>query len=269
MPLYAPPPTRIEVPPGIDHFAFFAALLGQVAPPPVKGNRRRFAPPLAENVPCDAPEWMWWCFYAAAREMVGRRTPHLLDLWDLRSGQLVAALVNAPEDWEEEVDNTGLDALKDLLTIMSNPEAAKLGLKGTTFVRIYEDARKAFAHCKRLRERLGNRGRYESMHRTPRIPIPRTSLPTDSPAFYHLALRETLGTAEESRTTFQGEPFHAEHIKDHHLKKCLQEWKRPGEAALNLLAAITGNAVPSIRKVLSERRTAAKARLTRHPPQPR
>jgi len=198
--------------------------------------------------------------------MVARRTPGLLGLWDIRSAQLTSALVNAPEDWEEEYDNTGLDALKDLLTIMADPEAAKPGLKGTTFVKIFDEAREAFTHCKRLRQRLPPRAKYEPMRKHPAVAVPKTTLPTDSPAFYRLALGEVLGTGKGGWNTYRGELFNADSIQDHHLKKCLPEWERPAEAALILLSQVTGNTVDYLRKTLSERRTAAKARLKRLPP---
>jgi hypothetical protein len=268
MPLYAPPPTPIEVPKGIDHYEFFSALLGKGELPEGMRKRVRFQPPREEDLPLDAPEWMWWCVFAAARAMVARRTPHLLQLWDIRSGQLTSALINDPEEWEEEVDNTCLDALKDLLLIMVDPEAAKPGLKGTTFVQIFEDAKKAFTHCKRLRERIGRQGRYESRRKRPDpdLPIPQTPIPTDSPQFYRLALQEVLGTGQDCRHTYQGQPFNADHIKDHHLRKCLPEWKRPGQAALTLLSEVTGNSVPYLAQMISRRKQAAKARLKRVPP---
>jgi len=130
--LHVSEPPPVEVPKGIDHYAFFAALVDPAVTP--KGTRRRVTPPKKEDIPEEMPEWMWQCFFVAARAMVARRTPGLLGLWDIRSAQLTSALINTPEDWEEEYDNTGLDALKDLLTIMADPEAAKPGLKGTTFV---------------------------------------------------------------------------------------------------------------------------------------
>jgi len=130
--LHVSEPPPVEVPKGIDHYEFFAALADPAVTP--KGTRRRVTPPKKEDIPEEMPEWMWQCFFVAARAMVARRTPGLLGLWDIRSAQLTSALINTPEDWEEEYDNTGLDALKDLLTIMADPEAAKPGLKGTTFV---------------------------------------------------------------------------------------------------------------------------------------
>jgi hypothetical protein len=264
MPIIVSEPPPIEVPTGIDHYEFFAALLDSAVPQ--KGTRRRVTPPKEEDFPRDAPEWMWRCFFVAARAMVARHTPGLLGLWDIRSGQLTSALINAPEDWAEEYDNTGLDALKDLLTIMVHPEAAKPGLKGTTFVQIFDGVQKAFKHCKHLRQRLPARAKYESMRKHPAIAVPKTALPTDSPEFYRLALGEVLGTGEDGQNTYRGELFNADSIQDHHLRKCLPEWKRPAEAALTLLSQVTGNTVDYLRKTLSERRTATKTRLKRVPP---
>src|SRR5512138_448596 len=88
MPLIAYGPTPIEVPRGVDHYEFFASLL-DVALGRAQANARRQPPPTIkeEDVPPAPVEWMWHCFFVAAPAMVARRTPSLLGLWDIRSGQ--------------------------------------------------------------------------------------------------------------------------------------------------------------------------------------
>ena len=54
-----PPPPPIEVPKGIDHYDFFATLVGDGAGPLSTGKRHLVPPPREGDIPRDLPEWMW------------------------------------------------------------------------------------------------------------------------------------------------------------------------------------------------------------------
>ena len=94
MPLYFDPPLPpIEVPTGIDHYEFFAVLLDSAIPQ--KGTRQRVTPPKEEDFPHDAPEWIWRCFFVAARALADDAAPP-----DLNSLRGMAFFGETTEDAE-------------------------------------------------------------------------------------------------------------------------------------------------------------------------
>ncbi len=251
MPLYAREEPPVIVPPGVSDSAFYAAILDAA-----KEKVEEW------QIPPAPPEWLWRCFFLAARAMVAQRARgrgNLLRLWDLRAAQFAWACLNAPEEWEPE-NQVSSEALKDLFQIMLNAEAVKEGTKRWPIVEIFDKAKAAFKHCRELRNDLGSRGKYELMADEWPVPVPKKPMPTDSIEFYRLALRQVFGTRERPRVSFMGEPFSADMIKDHQLEECCRLfWKRPGEAARHLVAGLTSTSPAWVAQVISQQRRARPA----------
>ena len=252
-------PAPIVAPLGVSDYEFYAAILNlKPSTTPGKGTPRQVAPSNEWAIPPAPPEWLWRCFFLAARSMVARRSEGQLALWDLRAAQFAWANLNTPEDWEPEgpVSN---DAIKDLLLLMLDPGAVKEGLKKWPIVEIFDQAKWAFKHCKDLRRRLGAHGRYELMPRAAIVPVPRRALPTDSVAFYRLAFSQVFGTGKNPRLSFMGEDFSADMINDRVLEDCLPFWTHPAEAAHNLVAGLTCTTPEYVAQMISKQRRARPA----------
>ncbi len=259
----------VALPPDIPHRDFFLEIFAQQDRPSRTKRPRGTIPPTDEwRIPSGLADWAWKCFFLAARAMVARHTPDLLELWDLRAAQFEWEEVNWSD--EDEVHREELlfqsEALKDLLTIMVRPEAAKLGLKGIPLVPLFDRAKAAFAHCRTLRQRHPRVAVYEPMGRIrgmslfPCETYPTKPLRTDSVAFYRLAMNQVFGNGEQSiNERYLMDWFSADMIKDHVLAKCLPHWKQPAQAALALLAGLTKNSPEYLAQVISARRKSNRA----------
>jgi hypothetical protein len=246
--------TLVEIPLDVpNREALIAVLREGLDVPRPRQARRVVPPPDVDAVPAGLHECLWQRFFLAARAMVARHTPQLLELWDLRAAELAR---------EDEDDDGGVplnyDVIRDLVTIMERPEAAKLGLKGIPVVGIFERAKAAFAHCKRLRRRHGPRAPYEPMVGkgafSPALvgPFPTIPLPTASLDFYRLALRQVFGTQQvPCGLRFLEEWFSADRVSDQTLERCLRVWDSPPEAARTLLASLTGLKPKYLAQVIS------------------
>lgn len=207
----------------------------------------------------------WTRLYLSVRAAVARKYPGLLPAWDKAGADLhfAAAVAGLKRDQKIRLKKLGVttptleNALAKLCKILEDPEAAKNQKFTSEHIVLYERVKEILTHCRRLR-------RDAERKRDPMLSYTAADMPwssvklglgegrswpgppvrRDSPELYRIALQEVFW------------PWWT--VPDETLKQCVTLWRRPHQAAVEVLGALT-----SLSPQYVERRVYTRSTLSR------